>query len=787
MEMRKEKMKYHGVLNWIVLIPLYINTLLADNTGVIQGKVTDADSKEPLAGVNILVLDSDRGAATDLNGNFFIPDLPAGTYRLEFDYIGYLNQKVTDIIVTSSKPVRVDMELKEQLLETEQITVTAGYFVEEKMTQPSVIGLSREEIRRFPGGFEDVVRTVSTLPGVAINTDGGRNDLLVRGGGPSENLFIINNIEVPNINHFGTQGSSSGSLSFVNLDFVDNVSFSTGGFSARYGDKMSSTLSLDMSRGRQDKFGSKLMVSATQYGFDIQGPATGKGNYIFSARKSYLDLIFKAAGLPFVPVYTDFNFLFHYDLSPRENIFILGLAAINTVDRDQSTEENKVFNAGILGNNQNQYISGINYRRLLDTGYLDATLNLNLYDFKFNQIDDQQTEYFRSDATESELGLKVIRFWGLSENIGLTGGFSTKMISNENITIFADTIYDRSGNKISPQSLGLTTTQKTDQRIYKHSIFSEIDWLVNHHLTLNLGLRGEYFSFLNKPFYLSPRAFLKYKMNEKLTLKTSYGIYYQSPAYVWTLNPDNKDLNALQNRMSVVGLDYLLRDDVRLAAETYYKDYSDLPSGTLPGVNDYIVITNTGTGFGGSEDDFQSFGYFTMNSRASGYAYGFEVLLQKKYSTLPYYGQISLSYTKSVFTAGNGRAYPGQYDQRFIFNLAGGYKFNNKWEISSKYRYFTGIPYTPVYKPAGNPVNPGFIQNLPQEYLNKRLGSQGILDFRVDRYFDFSNWRLIFFLDIQNILNNKIQFRPVYDFWNDEIVNQSDIGILPSIGISAEF
>ncbi len=303
-------MKYKKLYIVLMLIMVIPNYLPAEDTGVIQGRVIDAKSKEPLIGVNVLVLNTNRGAASDVQGNYSIPNLPPGTYQLDFNLIGYLDQKVTDIIVTPSKPVRLDVELMDQLLENEQITVTAGYFAEEKMTQPSIIGLSQEEIRRFPGGFEDVVRTVSTLPGVAINTSGGRNDLLVRGGGPAENLFIINNIEVPNINHFGSQGSSSGSLSFIDLDFVENVSFSTGGFPARYGDKMSSTLSLDMSHGRTDKVGSKVFVSASQYGFHVQGPVFSKGDFIFSARQSYLDLIFKAAGLPFIPVYTDFQLYF---------------------------------------------------------------------------------------------------------------------------------------------------------------------------------------------------------------------------------------------------------------------------------------------------------------------------------------------------------------------------------------------------------------------------------------------------------------------------------------------
>jgi hypothetical protein len=385
--------------------------LFAQNRGIIQGRVIDGQSREPLTGVNILVLDTDRGSTTDLTGNFLITDLEPGVYRLEFDYIGYSSQKVTDLIVTPAKPVQLTVQLTEQLLETDEITVTAGYFVEENMTQPSTVGLAREEIRRFPGGFEDVVRTVSTLPGVAINITGGRNDLLVRGGGPSENLFVINNIEVPNINHFGTEGTSSGSLSIINLDFVDNVTFSTGGFPVRYGDKMSSVLNLDLSSGRKDRLGIKALVSATQFGLNLEGPVTQDGSFIFSARKSYLDLIFRAAGLPFIPVYTDFNFSIQFETSPRDKFFLLGLAALDYVDRDESTEENRVINAGIMDNTQNQYITGLNYRRITGDGFMDLTISGNLYHYDFSQIDENQVPYFSSNADESEGGLKLQRFW----------------------------------------------------------------------------------------------------------------------------------------------------------------------------------------------------------------------------------------------------------------------------------------------------------------------------------------------------------------------------------------
>ncbi len=755
--------------------------------GNIEGIVIDMKTKEPLPGVNIEVLGTIRGASSDIAGKFTIDNLPIGTYRIQVSYIGYTTQKITDIIVMHNKPAIVDVELNEDIIESEKIIVTAGYFLEETMTQPSAIGLRREEIRRFPGGFEDVVRTVSTLPGVAINNAGGRNDLLVRGGGPSENLFVIDNIEVPNINHFGTQGSSSGSLSFINLDFVENVSFSTGGFSAEYGDKMSSTLTLKMSRGREDQLGGKFLISATQYGFNFEGPLGENGNFIFSARQSYLDLIFKAAGLPFIPVYTDFNFLAHYDLTDKDQLFILGLSALDRVDRDLSTTENRVKNSGIMDNTQNQYIGGVNYRRLLDSGYLDLTLNFIKYQYYFSQINEFGEKYFDSDAVENELMFKAQRYFAVTKGLGVLGGFSYKYLNQDNNTVFADTIYDRSGNRVSVIDQGLPPLSQIKSDGNKLAAFVKTDWSPSANLSFNLGLRMDYYSFINDPLYLSPRLNMKYKLNAHLSLKTSVGIYFQSPSYVWLVNEQNRNLRALRNNMVILGLDYLIQDDLRMSFETFYKKYDDLPTGTIKDLNDYLVITNTGIGYGGREDDFQSFGYFPMVSTAKGNAYGFEWLLQKKYSKIPCYGQISLAYNKSQYTAGNGRSYPGQYDQRFILNIAGGYKFNEKWEISSKFRFYTGVPYTPVYRPEENPQNTTKTQNLPEEYLSERLNAEGIWDIRVDRYFNFEKWRLVLLLDIQNVLNTKYQVKPNYDFWEDKVDSRNKIGILPSIGISAEF
>ncbi len=762
---------------------IFTQVAFSQGKGIINGEIYDSKTKEVLIGVSIKLLETSQGAFTDEFGKFVIPNLKPETYRLEISYVGYESQILTDVVVKSVSPTIVRVELAQSNIFTDEVTITAGYFAQKSEEPVSSTSLSREEIRRLPGGFEDVVRAVTNVPGVASANVGGRNDLLVRGGGPTENLYLINNMEVPNINHFGNQGSGSGSLSFVYLDFVDNVDFSTGGFGVRYGDKMSSVLSLKMRSGRSDRIGGKATVSASQYGFELEGPISEKGNFVFSARRSYLDLIFKAIGAPFVPVFTDFNFVGEYKISPKDRLFLLGLAAIDKIDKDQSDLENRVTNAGVLDNSQIQLISGASYRRLIQNGFIDFTLNHNRNNFDYSQSNENLERYFESDAKEREYNFKIDSYYKIKKQTGFYAGSSMKFVSNSNQTVFADTIYNRSGNKIPLSETGIPSQIDEKTKTTKSALYLEAEQNLFKKLNLLLGVRADFYNFLNNSFYPSYRFSTNYQMTKNFRVKGSFGRYFQSPSYVWTINEFNKDLKAMKNDMMILGFDFLFRKDLNFSVEAFYKNYSDLPTGTTS-ETDYLVLTNTDAGYGGRDNDFQSFGYFPLVSEAKGKAFGLEFLLQKKFSEVPIYGQMSLSFSKSEYTAGNGKTYAGEYDQRMIFNISGGYKPNAKWEFSTKFRLNTGAPFTPIYLPS---ENNGELQNLPEEYLTDRLGTDHSLDIRVDRRFNFTNLGIILFLDIQNVYNNRFNTKPRYDFWTDEIEDEQTLGVLPSIGFTVEF
>jgi hypothetical protein len=766
---------------------------VAPGTGRIVGSVIDGITRTPLYGASVAVFGTRQGAATAADGSYRIEGLAPGTYRLQFSFIGYETETRSDIVVGASVPTRVDEELVPSSVRLETITVRPEAFVEELAAPISTTTLRREEIRRVPGGFEDVITTVTALPGVAQVTGGGRNDLLVRGGGPSENLCLIDGLEVPNINHFATQGTAGGALSFVNLDFVDRVDFSTGGFGARYGNRLSSVLSLDLRPGRSDRTGGKATISATQFGINVEGPVGAKGSFLASARKSYLDLIFRAAGLPFIPVYTDYNFFAETSLSPHDRLSIVALAARDRIETSRDTAKQRNTVASLLDNDQNQYVVGTRLRHLIDQGYVECGLGFDDAQFNLTQSDTSVVAqpFFRNEAVERDGTLKVDFLKRLDQRLDLTGGLTYKLAGTNNTTTFADTVYDRSGRRVSRESLGLPAELRVDGPSRSVSLWGQADHQISPRWDLSVGLRADGFSRLERAAYVSPRLAVSHRPTERFKLRATLGRYTQPPSAVWLANPENH-LKALLCDQGVLSGEYLLREDTSVRLETYYKRYANLPGGTTPAggpaeETDYLVLTNTGVGFGGREDDFQSFGYLNLASRASGEAFGAEILAQKKLSDVPCYGQISLTFGKSGYRALNGTWYPSQYDQRVILNMSGGYVLNPRWQFAVRLRLISGAPYTPVYDPRTNTVNPGETQNLPDEYLSQRLGLTHQMDLRVDRRWNFADWILIAFIDVQNVSNSKVEQAPTWNFADQKVEDQQGIGTLPTIGISAEF
>ncbi|MBU1920235.1 TonB-dependent receptor, partial [bacterium] len=689
----------------LLIVFRFISPYAAAQTGsgLLQGQVIDALTKEALSGASLVVLGAATGTSSDADGRFIIGDLEPDVYRLQATYIGYKPEVKTDIIISPGKQVELLIEMEQSAEELSEVVIQPSYFSSNSVSAVSTQSLTNEEIRRAPGGNEDVVRAIAVLPGV-VQTSAGRNDLIVRGGAPSENLYIVDGHKVPNINHFGTQGATGGPLSFVNLDFVRDITFSTGGFGVQYGDRLSSLLELEIEDGRTDRVGGKATISASQFGADLEGPLGARGSFILSARRSYLDFIFRSAGFGFVPEYWDFLGKATYNIDQRNKISFLNIGALDRVRFFNDTEEQRFDNSRILGNSQDQYFSGISWQHLLKGAVLRTSLTRTFTDYKFGQSDSLQNPIFKSDSREGETGLSSDLIVRVTPQTALTMGAELKTADLDGTMLLRDFESSFGDSLIIPNA-------NWDQRATKSAAFFQLDHKFSRKLTGTLGGRWDYFDRIDKKSAFSPRGSLSYDITDKTIVSLSGGVYHQAPSYVWlTTNGKNRQLEFIRANQLVFGVERLLRSDTRIRLESYVKQYRHYPASlTRP----YLVLANTGAGFGGSEEGFSSFGFDDLVSEGRGLSRGIELLLQKRLSDLCCYGIVSATYGKTEFKGVDGVKRPGLYDQRFIFNLSGGYQPSIKWEFSAKFRIGTGTPYTPYDSQGGQSVETYNTERLP--------------------------------------------------------------------------
>ncbi len=735
-------------------------------TGEVTGQVIDAGTDAPLAGVTVRVLDAGVGAVTDTAGRFAISGVAAGTWRVRFDLVGYDPVVRTDVVVTTSRAATLVVKMRSAVIQGREVVVRPEYFdrgTERDVTRATT--LSNEEIRRLPGGFEDVVRAVSILPGVA-QSDGGRNDLIVRGGAPSENLYLIDNIEAPNINHFGTQGAGGGPLSFVNLDFVRDVSFSAGGFGVQYGNRLSSVVDIDLRDGRRDGLGGRATISATQFGLDFEGPITERGTFIASARRSYLDLIFRAAGFAFVPEYWDFLGRTSWNLGGDDRLSALVIGAIDRVRQFNDNADDRFENSRILDNSQNQIVAGVTWRHLFDIGYTTTTLRRTLVDYRFRQTDSLGVPVFTNTSTEDEIGLRSDVVLQLGDRTELSFGAEATTAGFDGV--------------ITLDQPGVSVDVDAADRFTRAAVYAQATRRLFETLRLTLGGRLDYFSGIDRTLYPALRMTLAQPIGELTTLSLSAGRYFQAPSYVWLVANDvNRSLRSIRSDAVVLGLERLLAEDIRATLEGYVKRYDDYPaSRTRP----YLVLANTGAGFGGADEGFASFGLDPLVSDGTGRSWGAELLIQKKPSEIPLYGIVAISLNWSRFTALDGVERPGNYDQRLIANLSAGYRFGTEWEVGMKFRFASGRPYTPV----DSTGDPTYGYRDVSQINALRLGAQHALDVRVDRRWNFGRWSLVTYIDVQNVYNHRNPSPPRYNARTRTAEVSESLGILPSIGVTLE-
>ncbi|HDQ00216.1 MAG TPA: TonB-dependent receptor [bacterium] len=769
-----------------------------DTNGKIKGKIVDETTQAPLPAVNVMVEGWQLGTAADYDGNFALEQIPAGSYNIRFQMMGYAMRIISNVIVKPGRTTFMNIELKATILESEGVEVTAGYFHEAKDAVVSNRSMDFEEIRSDPGSAEDVQRVVQALPSVVSGSD-QQNEIIVRGGMPGENLFVMDNIEIPNPNHFGNQGTGGGPINMVNTYFIRRVDFYAGAFPARYGDKASSVMDISLRDGNRERHAGHLYLGMSGAGAMAEGPlAGGKGAWILSARKSFLDLVISSTGLTAVPQYYSLQGKISYDLSPKNKLI---LNAIFGDDKIHIEEAEDAYSRGAenVRAQSRQYAFGGTLRTLFgDLGLSNLTISQTLNHWDQYVYDENDTPYYTNLSTEIERALKydvTLLPWKRFE---IDFGVAAKAVSfNHDEWFNPDTIFVYDTSVLPHQIIDIFATYPEwkvvlNENSYKVAGYAQTKLNPIPRLTVTAGIRYDYMHYINTGA-LDPRLGLSLKLGKGASFNMAVGRHSQSPAYVsLTSNPKNKSLDYKQTQQIVAGVDKLFAEDMRGSIEVFYKDYRNIP---IP------VSWLTPDPFDRAEGH--------LVNEGKGYSKGVEFFLQKKMSK-NYYFTVSYAYSISQgFDPRFQSYYNWDYDYHHIFTLINGVRFDfrkygwyaqlqantlykifawalpfaDQMDVSVRWRYLGGRPYTkPIYYSHLHT----WVVDETVPVNSHRFPAYHRLDFRLDRRFMFKGWNIVTYFDLMNVYgrDNIWQYSYKEDGSISEILQWK---VFPVGGLAIEF
>ncbi len=752
----------------LIVIFLFQTGNLFSQNGVVKGRVYDAINNEPLPFVNVVVSGTTTGTTTDFDGNFIITGLEPGFIRLEASFIGYQTQVSSEIQVSNANPAFIDIAMRQSDQEVEEVVVRASPFRRTEESPVSLRSIGISEIENSPGANRDISKVIQSFPGVSSSVS-FRNDIIVRGGGPSESRFYLDGVEVPNINHFATQGASGGPVGIINADFIREVNYYSGAFPANRGNALSGVFEFKQVDGNSDKLKFRGSVGASEVSATFDGPVGDNTTFIFSARRSYLQFLFDVIGLPFLPTFNDFQFKSRTRFDKKNELTIVGLGAIDqfklNLGIDNPTEEQRFILSSIPVNEQWSYAVGGVYKHFREKSYQTLVVSrnhLNNVAFKYFENDDSSEDNKILDYESQEIENKI-RYESTSRFSGY------KLIYGANLDFAKYT-----NNTFQKRFIGqdvFNVDYETELDMIKYGLFSQMSKdFFNSRLSLSVGLRmdgNNYSSDMNKLWeQFSPRFSASYFINDLFSLNFNTGRYYQLPPYTSLGYKKNGQFINKENNLKYISVDHIIggveyrpNSYTQIVAEGFYKKYDQYPYS----LRDSMSLANKGADFGVIGDE-------EVISISEGQAYGFEILGRIK---SPKGLNLNLSYTfvRSEFNDGESDYIPSAWDNKHLLTLTSTKDLKKNWKVGIRWRFVGGPPYTPYDIERSERVEAWNTQGRPffdMSRLNsKRLDPFHQLDVRVDKAYFFDRWSLMLYLDIQNFYNFKGELQ-------DNLVRETD-------------
>ena len=739
----------------------------------------DGVTQRPVSDAEITLEPSGRATATDGQGEFVIPGLEPGLYTVRASSLGYATAVEAEIRVQSSRSTFVLIEVEARAVQLEGIVVEQGAFSVPQEAPVSASLLSPAEVRRTPGGLQDISRSLLSLPGVIGGVD-NRNDLLVRGGGPGENAYYLDGIRIPQINHFATQGATGGALGLINVDFIREAEFYRGAFPVRYPDALSSVLVIENRPGSSEGVRGDVTLGAAEAGVTLDGPMGENGNWLFSVRRSYLQFLFEVVDLPIRPDYWDAQTRLEFNPTDRDRITFVGIGAIDNfdiVEPDPGDIANEELSARIIDNDQRSGTIGGTWRRLVGDGLIRLVASHSRTDYRFQDLDpdDEPVLTNRSIVDETPIRLEgEVRQWGVE----WAGGVRLARESL-NADVFQAAV---PGLPFDEDLVFGSQVTSWNPGGFVQGTFG----LADDRARITAGVRVDDIGVLDSGLGVSPRLALSLRLAPRWTLALASGIHHQSPDLLSvSVEEDgelvNLGLSQIRNVQAAAGLTFEPDAVTRLSLEGFWKGYTDYP---VLRDDPRVSLANLG-------GDYGFIGAEPLTSDGEGRAYGVELFGQRKLSGSLYaLGAYTLSW--SEFTGADGVFKPSAWDVRHAVDLTAGYRLGDRWELGTRLRVLSGRPYTPFDEELSEEQFPITGRGVPDWDLisSERTEAYLRLDVRAERRFEFDGWNGVVFLDLQNVTNraNGVGFLYSQDpAFPDNLRPLEGTSFLPFFGFSVEW
>ena len=786
------------------LIILSLVSFSAFGQGLLKGRVFNLKNNEAIPFATVGISETTKGTITDDQGNFTLENLEPGFYKLKITAVGYKTYFTESFRITIATGATISAPLDEDNVKLDEVVIRPSSFRKKEESPVSLRTIGIEEIEKSPGSNRDISKVIQSFPGVA-SSSAFRNDIIVRGGGPSENKFYLDGVEIPNVNHFATQGASGGPVGIINVDFLREVNFYSGAFPSSRGNALSSVLEFNQ-REANEKLKFRGTLGASDLALALEGPLSKNTTFMASVRRSYLQFLFQAIGLPFLPTYNDFQFKVKTKLNAKTELSFIGLGALDQSKLNltaNKTEEQRYILGYLPENNQWNYTLGVVLKHFTDRGN-------DTYVLSQNKLNNSAIKYQDNVVLPSKLNLDYNSYeletkFRYEHNYRSSSDFKI----NYGVDLQHASYYNHTYRKSFDLNMPYTISYQSNLSFNKYAAFGQVSHAyLDQLLNLSFGLRADganYSTAMANPLKnISPRLSASLRLTPGTSLNFNVGQFAQLPSYTTlgyrdasgSLVNQATGLAYIHVNHYVAGVEFRPSDNSQITVEGFYKRYTNYPFC----VKDSVSLASKGADYGVYGDE-------AVTSTSKGRAYGFEVLGRlKRYKQLN--AIATYTFVRSEFTDKNGEFLPSSWDNRHLLTITATRNLKKNWDLGFKWRYLGGAPYTPwdlnrsAIKTAWDAQGAGYLDY--SRFNKSRLNAYHQLDVRVDKSWYYKKWSLMLYFDIQNAYNFKsdqpdylvrvenASGNPMTDPQNSskyllKTIKSNGGTVLPTIGVMIEF